>query len=192
MSSTLSLHWSAFYIASINSILSNLGLFHAYHFFSWCYRQQVVELDFLYPSEGIHRRWDNGYRITSMAATSDQAALILSVPKRKLGDETQETLRTSTFPSNHVKVVVMNLFDLMSTVACYIFYNFDVYNSRDKVNRIINYNISKWNVICHNWRIAPCLSNAFKISCTCRSKLTQIDMNPAKLNSTWLDMYFML
>jgi len=25
---------------------------------------QVVELDFLYPSEGIHRRWDSGYRIT--------------------------------------------------------------------------------------------------------------------------------
>ncbi|KAH0449490.1 hypothetical protein IEQ34_020182 [Dendrobium chrysotoxum] len=67
------------------------------------FSDQVVELDFLYPSEGIHRRWDNGYRITSMAATSDQAALILSVPKRKLGDETQETLRTSTFPSAHVK-----------------------------------------------------------------------------------------
>ncbi|XP_039123863.1 casein kinase 1-like protein HD16 isoform X2 [Dioscorea cayenensis subsp. rotundata] len=67
------------------------------------FNDQVVELDFLYPSEGIHRRWDNGYRITSMAATWDQAALILSVPKRKPGDETQETLRTSAFPSAHVK-----------------------------------------------------------------------------------------
>ncbi|KAG0456759.1 hypothetical protein HPP92_024547 [Vanilla planifolia] len=69
------------------------------------FSDQVVEIDFLYPSEGIHRRWDNGYRITSMAATSDQSALILSVPvpKRKLGDETQETLRTSAFPSAHVK-----------------------------------------------------------------------------------------
>ncbi len=65
---------------------------------------QVVELDFLYPSEGIHRRWENGYRITSTAATGDQAAFILSIPKRKLMDETQETLRTSAFPSNHVKV----------------------------------------------------------------------------------------
>lgn len=65
---------------------------------------QVVELDFLYPSEGIHRRWDSGYRITSTAATWDQAALILSVPRRKPGDETQETLRTSQFPSTHVKV----------------------------------------------------------------------------------------
>ncbi|RWW36325.1 hypothetical protein BHE74_00058663, partial [Ensete ventricosum] len=67
------------------------------------FTSQVVELDFLYPSEGIHRRWDGGYRITSMAATWDQAALVLSVPKRKPGDETQETLRTSSFPSAHVK-----------------------------------------------------------------------------------------
>lgn len=64
---------------------------------------QVVELDFLYPSEGIHRRWDAGYRITSTAATPDQSALILSIPRRKPGDETQETLRTSQFPSTHVK-----------------------------------------------------------------------------------------
>lgn len=39
-----------------------------------------------------------------MAATIDQAAFILSIPKRKLADETQETLRTSAFPSSHVKV----------------------------------------------------------------------------------------
>uniref|UniRef100_A0A0D9W019 non-specific serine/threonine protein kinase n=1 Tax=Leersia perrieri TaxID=77586 RepID=A0A0D9W019_9ORYZ len=67
------------------------------------YSHQVVELDFLYPSEGIHRRWESGYRITSTAATPDQAAFILSIPKRKPMDETQETLRTSSFPSNHVK-----------------------------------------------------------------------------------------
>ncbi|PIA42610.1 hypothetical protein AQUCO_02000206v1 [Aquilegia coerulea] len=67
------------------------------------YSTQVVELDFLYPSEGIHRRWENGYRITSTAATNDQAAFILSVPKRKKVDVTQETLRTSAFPSDHVK-----------------------------------------------------------------------------------------
>ncbi|ONK65042.1 uncharacterized protein A4U43_C07F32880 [Asparagus officinalis] len=67
------------------------------------YSDQVVELDFLYPSEGIHRRWESGYRITATAATPDQAAFILSIPKRKLSDETQETLRTSAFPSNHVK-----------------------------------------------------------------------------------------
>ncbi|KAM7509498.1 hypothetical protein LguiA_019951 [Lonicera macranthoides] len=67
------------------------------------YSTQVVELDFLYPSEGIHRRWENGYRITSAAATADQAAFILSANKRKSQDVTQETLRTSAFPTNHVK-----------------------------------------------------------------------------------------
>ncbi|KAB5514062.1 hypothetical protein DKX38_027968 [Salix brachista] len=67
------------------------------------FSDQVVELDFLYPSEGIHRRWDSGYRITSTAATWDQSALVLSVPRRKPADETQETLRTSAFPSIHVK-----------------------------------------------------------------------------------------
>ncbi|KAG9146096.1 hypothetical protein Leryth_015900 [Lithospermum erythrorhizon] len=67
------------------------------------YSTQVVELDFLYPSEGIHKRWDTGHRITCVAATSDQAALILSVPRRTLSDETQETLRTSQFPSVQVK-----------------------------------------------------------------------------------------
>ncbi|XP_027902260.1 casein kinase 1-like protein HD16 [Vigna unguiculata] len=67
------------------------------------YSDQVVELDFLYPSEGIHLRWENGYRITSTAATWDQAAFVLSVPRRKPADETQETLRTNAFPSSHVK-----------------------------------------------------------------------------------------
>ncbi|XP_052176320.1 casein kinase 1-like protein HD16 [Diospyros lotus] len=67
------------------------------------FSDQVVELDFLYPSEGIHRRWDGGYRITATAATWDQAAFILSIPRRKPLDETQETLRTSVFPSTHVK-----------------------------------------------------------------------------------------
>ncbi|KAJ4718048.1 putative Casein kinase [Melia azedarach] len=67
------------------------------------FSDQVVELDFLYPSEGIHRRWDCGYRITATAATWDQAAFVLSVPRRKPADETQETLRTSAFPSQHVK-----------------------------------------------------------------------------------------
>ncbi|XP_047962273.1 casein kinase 1-like protein HD16 [Salvia hispanica] len=67
------------------------------------FSNQVVELDFLYPSEGIHQRWENGYRITATAATSDQAAFVLSVPRRKPVDETQETLRTSTFPTTHAK-----------------------------------------------------------------------------------------
>ena len=64
---------------------------------------QCVELDFQYASEGIHRRWDAGFRITACAATPDQAAFVLSVPRRRPMDETQETLRTSAFPSTHVK-----------------------------------------------------------------------------------------
>jgi len=64
---------------------------------------QCVELDFMYPSEGIHRRWDGGFRITCCAATPDQAAFVLSIPRRRPLDETQETLRTSAFPSTHVK-----------------------------------------------------------------------------------------
>ncbi|XP_061367501.1 casein kinase 1-like protein HD16 isoform X1 [Gastrolobium bilobum] len=67
------------------------------------FSDQVVELDFLYPSEGIHKRWDCGYRITATAATWDQAAFVLSMPRRRPTDETQETLRTSAFPSTHVK-----------------------------------------------------------------------------------------
>ncbi|DBB13465.1 hypothetical protein WJX82_005200 [Trebouxia sp. C0006] len=67
------------------------------------YKDQVIELDFLYPSEGIHRRWDEGYRITACAATDDQCAFVLSQPRKILPDETQETLRTSQFPSQHVK-----------------------------------------------------------------------------------------
>lgn len=67
------------------------------------YSSQVVELDFLYPSDGIHRRWEKGYRITAAAATADQAAFVLSIVKRKSKDQNQETLRTTTFPSTHVK-----------------------------------------------------------------------------------------
>jgi hypothetical protein len=48
-----------------------------------------VELDFQYPSEGIHRRWDAGFRITACAATPDQSAFVLSVPRRRPMDETQ-------------------------------------------------------------------------------------------------------
>ena len=63
-----------------------------------------MELDFHYPSEGIHQRWEQGYRITATAATPDQAAFILSIPRRTPVDESQETLRTTTFPATHVKV----------------------------------------------------------------------------------------
>ncbi|CAL5429223.1 unnamed protein product [Camellia sinensis] len=64
---------------------------------------QVVEIDFHYPSEGLHKRWDAGFRITSTAATSNQAAFILSMKRGQDDDQTQETLRTTAFPSTHVK-----------------------------------------------------------------------------------------
>ncbi|KAJ0232461.1 Protein kinase domain-containing protein [Hirschfeldia incana] len=89
-----------FYVTSMATAGSKWGIVMSR---GAAFSDQVVELDFLYPSEGIHRRWDNGYRITSVAATWDQAAFVLSVPRRKPTDETQETLRTSAFPSNHVK-----------------------------------------------------------------------------------------
>lgn len=72
----------------------------------------------MYPSEGIHRRWDSGYRITSTAATWDQSALVLSIPRRKPGDETQETLRTSQFPSVHVKVQAWKLLQYWLSKLC--------------------------------------------------------------------------
>ncbi|GKA21031.1 hypothetical protein Tco_0701020 [Tanacetum coccineum] len=79
------------------------------------FSDQVVELDFLYPSEGIHCRWESGYRITSMAATPVQATFILSIPRRKMMDKSQETLRTSTFPSTHVKA--LDIWKLLSDGA---------------------------------------------------------------------------
>ncbi len=66
-------------------------------------RLQVVEVDFQYPSEGIHKRWDEGYRITCAAATHDQSAFVLSNLRKPNLDETQETLRTSNFPTTHIK-----------------------------------------------------------------------------------------
>jgi hypothetical protein len=45
-----------------------------------------------------------GYRITSCAATHHQAAFVMSLPKRGgYCDRPQETLRTSSFPTAHVK-----------------------------------------------------------------------------------------
>lgn len=40
---------------------------------------------------------------THVNSRSVQTALILSEPKRRPGNETQETLRTSAFPSAHIK-----------------------------------------------------------------------------------------
>lgn len=58
-----------------------------------------------------------------MAATPDQAAFVLSIPKRKTMDETQETLRTSAFPSTHVKVSASSVFNIyFSRLVCNVKY----------------------------------------------------------------------
>ncbi|KAK9080803.1 hypothetical protein SSX86_000561 [Deinandra increscens subsp. villosa] len=64
---------------------------------------KVVELDFMYPTEGIDKRWDYGYKITSTAATCDQAAFVLSLPST-IADTRQETVQTLAFPRTPVKV----------------------------------------------------------------------------------------
>ncbi|MFS8007174.1 hypothetical protein Hanom_Chr14g01257861 [Helianthus anomalus] len=48
------------------------------------FSDQVVELDLLYPSEGMHKRWDAEYSITLTAATSNQAAFVLSIQEENL------------------------------------------------------------------------------------------------------------
>ncbi|KAH7837637.1 hypothetical protein Vadar_016150 [Vaccinium darrowii] len=65
---------------------------------------QVVELDFLYPTEGIRCRWNSGFGITAIGATSEQAAFVLSKPKGKRAIPVEEeTLRFPTFPTTPIK-----------------------------------------------------------------------------------------
>lgn len=61
-----------------------------------------------------------------MAATADQAAFILSVPKRKMMDETQETLRTTAFPSTHVKVGFFSFEQRYGFLVCFRILNQDL------------------------------------------------------------------
>lgn len=70
------------------------------------FTDQVVELDFVYPTEGVCIRYNAGYRITSAAATSDQVALILSLLREKPSDvdDAHEVLTTPDFPGASIKV----------------------------------------------------------------------------------------
>lgn len=73
---------------------------------TWCvvmaltdlYSEQVVETDYQYPSEAIHLRWNEGYRITSVASTQHQTAVIMSRYKSRLLHN-QETLRRQEWPT---------------------------------------------------------------------------------------------
>ena len=61
------------------------------------YKDQVIELDFLYPSEGIHRRWDEGKQccinvcsiletLHNAIATGAILSMDLAAVQRKVGN----------------------------------------------------------------------------------------------------------
>ncbi|XP_048133651.1 casein kinase 1-like protein HD16 [Rhodamnia argentea] len=66
--------------------------------------RQVVELDFQYPFEGIYERWNQGYFITSVAATPAQVAFVFSIPEEEEVPVrgSQEAVQTSHFPERVV------------------------------------------------------------------------------------------
>ncbi|CAL5222939.1 g5375 [Coccomyxa viridis] len=62
------------------------------------YAQQSYKVSDSFPFKCINKKWDaGGFRITACAATPDQAAFVLSVPRRRPMEETQETLRMLAF-----------------------------------------------------------------------------------------------
>jgi len=67
------------------------------------FSHQVVELDFAYPSEGIHYWWDSGFYVTATASTWHQAAFVLSRPATNHALPVQEILRLSFFPSTEIE-----------------------------------------------------------------------------------------
>ncbi|KAI5408209.1 CLP protease regulatory subunit clpx1 [Lathyrus oleraceus] len=63
-------------------------------------QDQVVELDSLYLSEGIHRRWDNDYRITSTAASETHTYLCLNLMKfTDITDKKARNLQDASYSS---------------------------------------------------------------------------------------------
>ncbi|GJS15891.1 ribonuclease H-like domain-containing protein [Tanacetum coccineum] len=70
-----------------------------------------IKIDIHFVRDMVARGQESGYSITAMAATPNQAAFILSIIRQKMIDETQETLRTSAFPSTHVKLDEPNVID---------------------------------------------------------------------------------
>ena len=81
-----------------------------------------MQLDFLYPIESTHKRWDHGFHITATITTWDQVAFVLSVHIRTPMDETQETLCTSAFSRAHVKakksLFIKNAFSFFFFPSC--------------------------------------------------------------------------
>lgn len=58
---------------------------------------QVIELDYRYPSEGIRARWAEGFMITSNGASCDQIVFVMSKYRGSEG-ERQHCIRTPTGP----------------------------------------------------------------------------------------------
>lgn len=88
---------------------------------TWCvvmaftdqHSEQVVETDYQYPSEAIHIRWNEGYRISSIASTRHQTAVVMS-RHAHAKSYNQETLRRQTWPSTDLT----DRFDRGLGVAC--------------------------------------------------------------------------
>ena len=64
--------------------------------------RQAFELDFCYPSEPIHRLWDQGYRMQSITASPDAVATVME-QGGPVGAESTERLPRTDFPADVVK-----------------------------------------------------------------------------------------
>lgn len=82
-----------------------------------CPKIKVVEIDFQYPAEGILERQKQGYRITSVAANSDQIAFVFSITGEAPASVKQETLLTSHFPVSGTQVINSAIFNTINLVA---------------------------------------------------------------------------
>eukprot|EP00871_Galdieria_phlegrea_P001222 jgi/Galph1/20/GphlegSOOS_G4775.1 len=65
------------------------------------YTDQVVELDFVYPSDVIHTRWDDNYMVTAVASTTEMNAFVMS--RGLTFGEEQRCTRTSHGPLHKVR-----------------------------------------------------------------------------------------
>lgn len=63
-----------------------------------------------------------GFRITSVGSSPDQIAVVMSLAPGYAAEAPQETLRTSNFPANHIKVSLAARLDRSwSAISCVIF-----------------------------------------------------------------------
>lgn len=69
---------------------------------------KAIELDFGFPVEGVSRRWAAGYRITAVAATMEQVAVVMNKVRPralKKGESGRQVVqRSNSFPTNRIRV----------------------------------------------------------------------------------------